>query len=132
MIDCVAFMLIRDGKMLAERRKLTRKLAPGVLSIPGGHVEPGEPLEAALRREAHEELTIELGPSAFVCSLLHRAEEERKLHYYAVTDWRGEIRCKEAESLHWLALADVASLDLEIDRTALREYLRCYVTRKEY
>ena len=131
MIDCVAFMLIRDGALLAERRKLTRKLAPGVLSIPGGHVEPGEAFEAALRREAREELSIELGPSAFVCSLLHRAEEVRKLHYYAVTSWQGEIQCREASSLHWIALADVVRLDLEVDRTALREYQRNCVTHKD-
>jgi len=55
-LECVACLLVVDGRVLAERRLPTKTLAPGAVAIPGGHVEPGERLEDALRREALEEL----------------------------------------------------------------------------
>ena len=64
-LECVAFLLVRDRCVLAEKRKLTKRLAPGALAIPGGHVEPGEELAQALRREAREELAIVPGEAAF-------------------------------------------------------------------
>jgi len=123
-LDCVVFMLVRDGQVLAEKRKMTRRLAPGAVALPGGHVEPGEGLEEALRRELDEELGVAAERVAYVCTLLHRSEEFRKLHYFAVEDWRGEILNQEAEALVWIRLDEPASLDIDVDRTAVGEYLR--------
>ena len=123
-LDCVALLLIRDRRVLAEKRKLTKRLAPGALAIPGGHVEPGEALEAALTREAREELAIDARDAAFVCTLLHRAEELRRLHYYAVRSWGGEVVPDEAESVVWLPFHEAQRLDFDVDKTAVSEYLR--------
>jgi 8-oxo-dGTP diphosphatase len=124
LLDCVVFMLVRDGQVLAEKRKMTRQLAPGAVALPGGHVEPGEGLEAALRRELDEELGVAAEHVAYVCTLLHRAEEFRKLHYFAVESWRGEILNREAEALVWIRLDEPAGLDIDVDRTAVGEYVR--------
>jgi 8-oxo-dGTP diphosphatase len=125
-LDCVVFMLVRDGQVLAEKRKMTRRLAPGAVAIPGGHVEPGEGLEAALRRELDEELGVAAERFAYICTLLHRAEEFRKLHYFAVESWRGEILNQEAEALVWIRLDEPAGLDIDVDRTAVGEYVRLF------
>jgi 8-oxo-dGTP diphosphatase len=124
LLDCVVFMLVRDGHVLAEKRKMTRRLAPGAVALPGGHVEPGERLEDALRRELDEELGVAAERVAYVCTLLHRAEEFRKLHYFAVEAWRGEILNQEAEALVWIRLDEPAGLDIDVGRTALGEYVR--------
>lgn len=49
--------LIRDpqGRVFVHRRGWDRRLLPGCWDIVGGHVEPGESLEAALAREILEE-----------------------------------------------------------------------------
>jgi 8-oxo-dGTP diphosphatase len=125
-LECVAFMLIANGRVLAERRKLNKSLAPGAVALPGGHMEGDEGPKASLERELREELGITARRVAYVCSLLHRAEELRRIHYFAVEGWEGEIRNLEAEALAWIGLDETDRLDLDIDRVAVREYLRVY------
>jgi len=124
--DCVAFMLIQNNKVLAERRKLTKLVDPGATSIPGGLVEPGETPEEALFREAKEELGITLIKPRFVCSLLEKLSDLYRIHYFVVDSWIGGIECNEAESLLWIPLDEPGTLDLEVDRIAVSEYLRIY------
>jgi len=119
-------MLIQDKRVLAERRKLTKTLVPGAIALPGGHMEADEGPEDALQRELLEELGIVACRVAYVCTLLHRAEEVRKIHYFAVESWEGEILNREAEALLWVSLDESHTLDLDIDRVAVREYLRVY------
>jgi mutator protein MutT len=122
-LDCVAFIICDGNAVLAERRKMTRKLLPGALALPGGHVEPGESIEAALARELMEELRVVAHAPSFVCALLHHADEIRRIHYYAIESWTGEIENHEAETLHWIPLGAVGQLDVEVDRTAMRSFL---------
>ena len=51
-------ILRRDGKVLIGRRP-EGKLLGGLWEFPGGRIEPGESLEACLRREMIEELGVE-------------------------------------------------------------------------
>ena len=119
-------MLIADGRVLAEKRKLTKSLVPGAVALPGGHLEGDEDPEDALQRELREELGVVARRVAYVCSLLHQAEELRRIHYFAVESWDGEILNLEAEALVWVALDEPHRLDLDIDRVAVREYVRVY------
>jgi 8-oxo-dGTP diphosphatase len=121
-LDCVAFMLIANNAILVEKRSATKKLLPGALAIPGGHVEEGESLEAALVRELREELDITPQGFSYLCMLPHQAEELRHIHYFVVEHWTGEMRTLEAGSLHWLALDDLTALDLKIDVEAVEQY----------
>jgi 8-oxo-dGTP diphosphatase len=60
----VGVVLLRaGGQAFVQRRSLDRKLFPGCWDIVGGHVEPGEPVMAALRREVKEETAWELPPN---------------------------------------------------------------------
>jgi 8-oxo-dGTP diphosphatase len=125
-LACIAFMLMQHDAVLLERRSLTKRLLPGALAIPGGHIELGESPEDALFRELAEELGITPRTVRYVCTLLHRAQEFRKLHYFAIESWDGTIVPREADALQWVRLDDLAAFDLDVDRVAVREYLRVY------
>jgi hypothetical protein len=59
-------------------------------------------------------------------TLLHRSEEFRKLHYFAVPRWTGVVQSHEAAALRRVPRGSPRDLDLEVDRRALAEYARVY------
>ncbi len=123
-LDCVSFLLVDGDRFLAERRRADKLVDPGAVAIPGGHLEAGESEEEALARELDEELGLKAKDPQFVCTLLNPSEEFRRLHYYAIHDWSGEIQNNEAEELIWLSFDETDRLDLPVDHVAIGEYLR--------
>lgn len=121
---CVSFLLIRDEKILLEKRALSKVSDPGLIAIPGGHMEEGETQEQTLQREIYEELGISSLSHYFLCSLYHQTTTELQLiHYYVVRDWQGEINAFEADEVFWSDLIDV-QISIAADCTALQEYTR--------
>lgn len=126
LVECVAFFLVNDRSILVEKRSLAKRVVPGALAIPGGHMEVGEPPEDALLREIREELDVVPTQSYYVCTLLHRAEEFRKLHYFAILAWNGVIQAKEAAEVYWLPITELSTLSLDVGQIAMQEYARVY------
>jgi 8-oxo-dGTP diphosphatase len=66
-LRCAGGLIVDDdGRIFFQRRSPDRKLFPNCWDIVGGHVEPGETIEEALRREVQEEtgwqISLILGP----------------------------------------------------------------------
>lgn len=59
LVRVVAAAVLRDGRVLAARRRPPHRLAGG-WEFPGGKVEPGEDDHGALARECLEELAVEV------------------------------------------------------------------------
>ena len=124
--ECASFILVRDGSILIEKRKLTKKGDPGMTAIPGGHCEEGESIEQSLLRELNEELGIKPINYHYVCTLFHPSDEFQKIHYFAILKWSGEIQNNEAESLSWCSLDEIELIDIPADRVAACEYRRVF------
>ena len=55
-VEVVVALVGREGRWFLQRRDPRAQVLPGLWEFPGGKVEPGETLEAALRRELAEEV----------------------------------------------------------------------------
>ncbi|QLQ38462.2 NUDIX domain-containing protein [Micromonospora robiginosa] len=55
-LRCAGALIVDDdGRIFVQRRSAERRLFPNCWDIAGGHVEPGEEIDDALRREVTEE-----------------------------------------------------------------------------
>jgi 8-oxo-dGTP diphosphatase len=115
-VDVVVGILLKQDKFLVERRRMDKKVDPGIVCLPAGHVNPDESVEDALRREMDEELGIKVKEFRFVCSNYYVASngERQYAHCYLITDYEGTPVCNEAQEIFWEN--DIYRFDLDVDR----------------
>lgn len=100
----VGVLLAADGSFLLTSRPAGKPYA-GYWEFPGGKLEAGETVEAALRRELHEELGIDIGAADpwrdavvdYPHALVH-------LNFCKVFDWRGGLQMRESQQHAWQQL----------------------------
>ena len=88
-VDFVAGAVIKDGRVLLVHRSPSAGVWPDVWDLFGGHVDGTESLEEALRREAREELGIEVLALRRLGQIYDQVEPA-VVHVYAVSSWEGE------------------------------------------
>ena len=103
----VHVLIERDGCVLFMRRAGTG-FFDGLWSLPGGHVEDGESLRDAARRELAEELDIDVAAEALeMLGVVHRRSDTNRIDFFLrATHWRGEPRVAEphkCDALAWHA-----------------------------
>jgi 8-oxo-dGTP diphosphatase len=95
--ECVSGVLISDGAVLVLNRRADDDADPGLILLPGGHVEVGESLNQALKREMQEEIGIKSeGSHPFASSITRRRMERQRIHYLQVKDWKGKINVERS------------------------------------
>ena len=121
--ECVSGVLIGEGAVLVERRRADDDADPWLVLLPGGHVEVGESLNRALKREMREELGIRVSKITPIRVRYYTASngERQRIHYLRVKDWRGKITSKEAEAVYWES--DISHLSDTIERKIVLKLL---------
>jgi len=102
-----AVVLLPDGRFLLAQRP-AGKVYAGYWEFPGGKAEQGEPLAAALARELHEELGIDVTRAyPWIVEEYVYPHAHVRLHFFRVLVWRGEPHPRERQQLAWAALDDL-------------------------
>lgn len=97
----VGVMVQPDGRFLLAQRP-AGKPYEGYWEFPGGKLEPGESVEAALARELHEELGLDVLQSEQWRVLEHDYPHAYvRLYFCKVTAWRGEPVGREGQAFAW-------------------------------
>lgn len=90
-----------DGHVLLAQRPPGKAYA-GYWEFPGGKVEAGEALEAALARELHEELGIAIGtPCRWITRVFEYPHATVRLNFFRVFAWQGEPHPHEGQVFSW-------------------------------
>jgi 8-oxo-dGTP diphosphatase len=110
-IVVTAAVIERDGRVLVTRRLRGTHLE-GFWEFPGGKCEPGESLEACLRRELREELAVDAIIGSELLSTTHAYPERKvELHFFSVSV-AGEPVAQIGQQMQWVRREDLATLKL--------------------
>ena len=115
-IVAVGAVILDGDRVLLVRRG--QEPLKGEWSLPGGAVECGETLDAALAREVREEtcLDVVVGPAVEVFDSIRRDAEGRAEYHYIIIDYACRVRpgtsnvaaCgSDAAEVEWVAVADL-------------------------
>ncbi|MBL8360151.1 MAG: NUDIX domain-containing protein [Rubrivivax sp.] len=100
----VGVLIAPDGRFLLTSRP-EGKVYAGYWEFPGGKVEAGETVEAALARELHEELGITIGPGVpWQVEIVDYPHALVRLHFLKVHSWSGEFQMREGQQMAWQTL----------------------------
>jgi len=107
-----AVMLRKDGEEYLLAQRPEGKVYAGYWEFPGGKLEAGENPLAALKRELHEELGIEVeAATPWLVREFAYPHATVRLHFWRVTAWQGEITPHEHKSIEWLRVGARKSVD---------------------
>jgi 8-oxo-dGTP diphosphatase len=105
----VGVILDPAGNILISRRAQDSHQG-GLWEFPGGKVEVGESLEAALARELREELGIHIGRTTPLLEVRHDySDKSVLLDVHVVWEFSGEPRGLENQPLTWAAAQELAA-----------------------
>jgi 8-oxo-dGTP diphosphatase len=105
-------ILKRADTILVAQRPPNKPYS-GYWEFPGGKIEANETSEAAIKRELHEELGIQV--TAAQCCFQHThtyPDQAVVLEVWLITEFTGEPHSKENQQLRWLTWAEIMKLQL--------------------
>jgi 8-oxo-dGTP diphosphatase len=125
--------VILDGDRVVLIRR-NREPSRGLWTFPGGAVELGESIHAAVRREAFEEtgLLVEVGDVATVIDNVVRDADDQVVYHYVIVDYlarpvAGTLRPgDDVSAARWATLADLDALEMPVKAQEFaRQLLSC-------
>jgi 8-oxo-dGTP diphosphatase len=112
-VEVAVGVLMNDvGAVLLGQRPVGKPYA-GYWEFPGGKIESGESLFAALSRELLEEIDVLIDDAEEFMVLEHDYPHAYvRLHICLVKSWQGQPRGLENQAVGWLNIKDVDQIDI--------------------
>jgi 8-oxo-dGTP diphosphatase len=126
-------IVLRDHHVLVCQRKRGSRYELK-WEFPGGKVEPGESLEACVRRELREELDAEVGPVVQTESEVSYYDDGGlfEVHYFTFRELRSPLRNIVFEDVRWVTASELLKLDiLEGNKGIVERLVKGPLARKE-
>ena len=122
----VHLLFFRENQILLLRRFNTG-YADGQYSVPAGHLDGGETVLAAARREAEEETGLRLDLDQMVfSSVMHRMEDEERVDFFVhVRQWQGEPANTEpdkCDELRWVNVQELPDNTIPYVKQAIQNH----------
>jgi mutator protein MutT len=124
--------IVNEGKLLAIQKNANAKEMAFKWEVPGGRIEPGEDLDAALQREVHEETGLKITPGEhFAIWDWKRKHGDHAFHVVAsgristfvsgIVTNKNNVEGDNIEQIKWIPLKDVRALDWPQEMEAVIE-----------
>jgi 8-oxo-dGTP pyrophosphatase MutT (NUDIX family) len=122
----VHLLFFRKDHVLLLRRFNTG-YADGQYSVPAGHLDGGETVIAAARREAWEETGVRIAAEDLAfSSVMHRMNADERVDFFLhVRDWDGEPENTEpdkCDELRWVNLDELPENTVPYVRQAIQNH----------
>ncbi|HEY9043729.1 MAG TPA: 8-oxo-dGTP diphosphatase MutT [Rheinheimera sp.] len=108
----VAVGVILRGQQILLALRSSKQHQGSKWEFPGGKVEKGETVAAALKRELQEEVAIDVAESSAFMQLEYAYPEKTVLlDIYLVTGFDGEPEGREGQPLRWVDIAGLGDIE---------------------
>ena len=108
----VTAAVIERGDRVLVTRRLKGTHLEGFWEFPGGKCEPGESLEACLRRELQEELALDAIIGGELLSTTHTYPDRKvELHFFSAVIAADPV-AQIGQQMQWVRRQDLAALNL--------------------
>jgi len=124
--------IFRDGMVLLQKGSLTKKINAGLWNGLGGHIERGEDVLSAARRELLEEAGISCNNLQLNGTVVIDVNETEGilLFVFSGDDINGEINPSEEGILKWFELDDLPTIEIVDDVPELISHIFAAISRK--
>ena len=121
----VGAVVVRNGRALIIRR--AHEPRKGEWSLPGGHLDLGESLIDAVRREVKEETGLEVHPGTIIETFdrVHRDPDGRIRFHFVIVDFVCEapsgdaVAGSDAEAVAWVTAAELEAYGVNAHAAAV-------------
>lgn len=131
-------VLNKEGHILLQKRSPKKDVAPNKWDTSvGGHIEAGESLEDALKRETLEELGFECAKPVFLYSYIHSNSYESELVYTYICNYEGPFAFNkdEIDEIRFWNLEEIKNqLDIDLISENFKSEFNRYIEhiRKDF
>ncbi|MDR3550822.1 MAG: (deoxy)nucleoside triphosphate pyrophosphohydrolase [Candidatus Babeliales bacterium] len=106
-----AAVIEQNGKVLIAQRAKNDALF-GKWEFPGGKVEAGETLQECLKRELHEELSIQAHIGQYLCtSSFYHKDILFDMCVFRVPSFQGQITLNEHSAIAWVTPSELSNYE---------------------